>query len=95
MLNNCWLWAHVEYRRMVRKWRADGRQQDRVPIMYARPSRLAPDCINHWLVAYFDTYQDTMYGIRSFKPDDLAPLRWWQAWRVIVFTGRVWRGDHP
>lgn len=95
MLSNCYLWARWCRRQLLREWRAAGSPKDRVPAKLARPSRLDPDAIDHWIVGWWHPETGVLEEVQSFVPDDKAPLRWWQIWRVALFLGSVKQGDAP
>ena len=90
MRSNCLIFAVALYRRRLRRWERLGRPVGLEPRIESRMSRLAPLKVPHYL------YEERcVYGWRrvSFVPVDHRPLRWWQVWRVLVFKGRVKRGD--
>ena len=90
MRSNCLIFAVLLYRRRMRRWRARGSPIGYEPRIESRQSRLAPLKVPHYLYC-----EKCHYGLRevSYIPLDHRPLRWWQVWRVILFTGRVRRGD--
>lgn len=95
MRNNCFFWAHVEYVRRKTLWLLAGRPKAHTPVIYLRPSDLAPDWVPHWSVAYLDRYTYQLSEIVSYKPTDHAPVPWWKVWKTLFFQGTISYGDHP
>lgn len=90
MLSNCIVEAAREFWRMHRAWRAEGRPSGGEPYIWIRSSRLAGDWVPHVGIGHKD---GARWVMRSFKPDNPNPLRWWQLPRVMFFVGRWVEGD--
>lgn len=91
--SNCIVAALLEYRAQRREWIAAGRPAGSEPYMWWRSSRLAPEWVPHAGVAH--RHQGGHWVVKSFKPLDTSPLRWWQVWRVVVYVGHWVEGDAP
>ena len=77
------------------QWVQEGMPDQRMPVIWSRPSRLIPHSVNHWLVGWYESDSAMLVEIRSFVPHDHRPLRWWQLWRAFAFHGEVVHGDRP
>lgn len=92
MWNNCFIWSLTEYLRALAAWGQSGYPKGQEPSWGLRCSRLAARWVPHWYVGRYDPELDVI-RVRSFKPLDKTPLRWWQLWRVFWFPGEVVEGD--
>lgn len=90
MKSNCVLEAWREYRKLRQVWIASGRPEGGEPYVWLRSSRLAPHWVPHAGVA---RHHEGRWVMRSFRPVDTAPLRWWQLWRVVIYVGHWVEGD--
>lgn len=88
--SNCILAAVLEWRRLQRQWLAAGRPVGGEPYLWTRSSRLAPLWLPHAGVAQWVGDRLVM---RSYRPIDRAPLRWWQSCRALWFAGQWVEGD--
>ena len=84
---NCLFWALGAYARRLIEWRRDGRPKLSEPRFGWRPSWLEPWWVLHFEVDY--VLADGHWVREGFTPLDQSPLRWWQVWRAVWFSGRV------
>ena len=90
MKSNCIFQAVKEFWKMHKEWVAEGMPDGGEPYFWVRSSRLAPRWIPHAGIAQ---RKNGRFIIKSFKPEDTSPLKWWQIWRVFIFVGRWVEGD--
>lgn len=88
--SNCIIEAVREWLRLRRQWVRSGRPPGGEPYVWLRSSRLAPGWLPH---AGVGQHVGGRWVMRSFRPVDRSPLRWWQLWRVVIFVGRWVEGD--
>jgi hypothetical protein len=90
MRSNCVVIALIAWVRMWRRWVRRGRPHGGEPYLLIRQSRLLPALIPHVLVGRWSRGRMV---VLSFKPLNVHNLPWWEAWRALIFRGRIVRGD--